>query len=66
MVVALACSSGFTFALFLASSALPVGGVLAQIKLGALASVAGAVLALIAGRLFRHTRGLNTHLLWSH
>jgi NhaA family Na+:H+ antiporter len=50
-VVALASSSGFTFALFFASSLLPVGGVLTQIKLGALASVAGAGLAIVAGRI---------------
>ena len=66
LIVALACSSGFTFALFLASSVLPIGGVLAQIKLGALASVAGAVLALLAGMLFRHPRGLSAHLTGSH
>lgn len=51
LVVALAASSGFTFALFLAWSVLPVGAVLGQIKVGALASAAGAVLAFGAGRL---------------
>ena len=49
VIVALASSSGFAFALFLASSVLPTGGVLAEVKLGALGSVAGAGLALLAG-----------------
>jgi NhaA family Na+:H+ antiporter len=44
-VVALATSSGFTFSLFVAISLIPVGAVLTQLKLGALATVAGAVLA---------------------
>lgn len=48
IVIALATSSGFTFALFTATSLLPPGAVLTQIKLGALATVAGAVVACIA------------------
>jgi len=47
-VIALATSSGFTFALFAATSLLPLGAVLTQIKLGALATVAGAALAYAA------------------
>jgi NhaA family Na+:H+ antiporter len=48
IVIALATSSGFTFALFAATSLLPPGAVLTQIKLGALATVAGAVVAYAA------------------
>lgn len=48
IVVALATSSGFTFALFFASSVVPVGAVLTQIKIGTLATVAGAALAVVA------------------
>jgi NhaA family Na+:H+ antiporter len=52
-VVALATSSGFTFALFAAASAIPVGAVLTQTKLGALCTAIGAVLAYAAARLLR-------------
>jgi NhaA family Na+:H+ antiporter len=45
-VIAVASSSGFTFALFMASAALPAGAVAEQITVGALATVAGAGLAL--------------------
>jgi NhaA family Na+:H+ antiporter len=44
VVVALAMSSGFTFALFTAATLLPVGGVLTQIRVGALATAVGAAL----------------------
>ena len=47
-VIALATSSGFTFALFAATSLLPPGAVLTQIKLGALSTVAGALMAYAA------------------
>jgi NhaA family Na+:H+ antiporter len=53
LVVALATSSGFTFALFFASSLLPAGAVLAQIKVGALATVAGALVVAAASWLLR-------------
>jgi NhaA family Na+:H+ antiporter len=53
MVIALATSSGFTFALFAAASLLPPGAVLTQIKLGALATAAGACATYIAARLLR-------------
>jgi NhaA family Na+:H+ antiporter len=53
IVVALATSSGFTFALFAATSLLPVGAVLQQIKMGALASAAGAVAVVAAAWLLR-------------
>ena len=47
-VIALATSSGFTFALFAATSLLPPGAVLTQIKLGALSTVVGALAAYAA------------------
>ena len=61
VIVALATSSGFTFALFFASSLLPVGGVLTQIKIGALATASGALMTAAAvwllrvGRFSRHS-----------
>ena len=48
VVIALATSSGFTFALFTATSLLPPGAVLTQIKLGALSTVVGALVAFAA------------------
>lgn len=45
VVIALATTSGFTLALFFASGLLPIGGVLQQVKIGALATVAGAPVA---------------------
>ena len=53
VVIALATSSGFTFALFFATGLIAIGPVLAQIKLGALARVVAALLALGAARLLR-------------
>ena len=53
IVVALATTSGFTFALFAAASLLPLGAVLTQIKVGALATAAGALVTLGAARLLR-------------
>jgi NhaA family Na+:H+ antiporter len=50
VMVALATSSGFTLALFFASGMLPVGAVLQQIKLGALATVVGAFVVVGAAR----------------
>lgn len=52
VVIAVASSSGFTFALFMTSAALPAGAVAEQITVGALATVAGAGLALGAAWLF--------------
>jgi Na+:H+ antiporter, NhaA family len=60
VVIALATSSGFTFALFAATSLLPPGGVLTQIKLGALASAAGALVTYMAARLLRVGRFVRT------
>ena len=52
-VIALATSSGFTFALFFATSVIPMGPVLTQIKIGALSTVAGALLTFGAAWLLR-------------
>ena len=52
-VVALATSSGFTFALLTAAMLLPVGGVLTQIRVGALATALGAMTAYAAARILR-------------
>lgn len=53
IVIALATSVGFTFALFFATGLIPIGPVLAEMKLGALATVAAAALTLGAARLLR-------------
>lgn len=49
-VVALASSSGFTFALLFATGSIAPGPVLTQIKLGALLSVVAAPLAIVLGK----------------
>jgi NhaA family Na+:H+ antiporter len=49
-VTAFATSSGFTLALFFSTALLPTGAVLQQIKVGALATVAGAFVALLVAR----------------
>jgi NhaA family Na+:H+ antiporter len=48
-VVALATTSGFTFSLFLGVATLPIGAVAAQVTLGALLTVIGALLAVATG-----------------
>ena len=53
IVVAFAASSGFTFALFFAAAVVPLGPTLIETKIGALATVAGTLLALAAARLLR-------------
>jgi NhaA family Na+:H+ antiporter len=55
LVVAIATSSGFTFALFFATGAVAPGPLLAQIKLGALLSVVAAPLAFALARVL-HVR----------
>jgi Na+:H+ antiporter, NhaA family len=50
LMIAFATTSGFTFALFFATGLIATGPVLAEIKLGALATVAGAVLVILLGR----------------
>jgi Na+/H+ antiporter NhaA len=47
-VIALATTSGFTFALFLGAATLPIGAVAEQVTLGALMTVLGALLAVAA------------------
>lgn len=51
VVVSLATSGGFTFALFVAASVIPAGPLLNELKLGALSTVVSAVLAIAAARL---------------
>ena len=51
IVVALTASAGFTFALFFATSIMPPGPLLSELKLGALSTVAGAFVAMAAARL---------------
>jgi NhaA family Na+:H+ antiporter len=53
LVVALATTSGFTFALFFATGLIPIGPLLAEIKLGALGTAAGALVAIGVARLLR-------------
>ena len=45
-VIALATTSGFTFALFLGTAALPIGAVADQVKLGALLTIVGAAVTI--------------------
>jgi Na+:H+ antiporter, NhaA family len=61
VVIACAASSGFTFALFFASGLLPVGSVLQQIKVGALATAIGAPATVLAARLLGFGRFARTH-----
>ena len=49
LMIAFATTSGFTFALFFATGLIATGPVLAEIKLGALATVAGAALVILLG-----------------
>jgi Na+:H+ antiporter, NhaA family len=62
VVVALATSGGFTFGLFFATAVFPVGPILAELKIGAVATGVGVPLAfaaaraLHAGRFARHAR----------
>jgi Na+:H+ antiporter, NhaA family len=55
-VIAGIASCGFTFALFFATAVYPVGAALTQIKIGALATIAGAILALVAARVLHAGR----------
>ena len=50
-VIALAVSAGFTLSLFFATTLLPAGPLLAELKLGALLSLLGLPLAFVAARL---------------
>jgi len=53
IVIALATSSGFVFALFFATGVMPIGPLLAEIKIGALATAAGALLTVAAAWLLK-------------
>lgn len=53
VVVSLATTSGFTFALFFATGVLPMGPALTEIKIGALATVVGVLFTVAAARLLR-------------
>ena len=61
VVIALAMSSGFTFALFTAATLLPVGGVLTQIRVGALATAVGAAITYGVARGLRVGRFAASH-----
>jgi NhaA family Na+:H+ antiporter len=51
IVVSLAASGGFTFALFFAASVIPAGPLLNELKLGALSTIVSVVLAFAAARM---------------
>jgi Na+:H+ antiporter, NhaA family len=53
VVIAIATSSGFTLALFFATGLIPIGPVLAEIKLGALSTIVAALFAVGAARLLK-------------
>ena len=53
IVVSLAASAGFTFALFFATAIMPPGPLLGELKLGALSTAAGALVALATARILR-------------
>jgi NhaA family Na+:H+ antiporter len=64
IVVALATSGGFTFGLFFATAAFPLGAVLAELKMGAVATGIGVPLAIGAARLLhvgRFARRVHHH-----
>jgi NhaA family Na+:H+ antiporter len=53
VVVAFAAAPGFTFALFFAAAVVPVGPILIQTRMGALATIAGTLVAFASARLLR-------------
>ena len=56
VVIALVASSSFTFGLFFATAVFPVGPTLIQTKIGAMLTVAGAPVAIVAARLVTRPR----------
>jgi len=60
IVIALAASPGLTFGVFFATAVFPDGPLLTEMKMGAIASAAGVVLALAAARLLRVGRFAET------
>jgi NhaA family Na+:H+ antiporter len=68
IVVSLTASAGFTFALFFATSIMPPGPLLGELKLGALSTAVGALVAMAAARLLhvgRFSRRSNVRALGS-
>ena len=63
VVIAFAASSGVAFSVFLASAVFPDGPLLAETKIGAIATIAGAPLALVAARLLRVGRFVDRHAM---
>ncbi|MGH9240457.1 MAG: Na+/H+ antiporter NhaA [Vicinamibacterales bacterium] len=61
-VIALAVSAGFTLSLFFATTLLPAGPLLAELKLGALLSLLGVPLTFIAARLLHVGRFTRAHI----
>jgi Na+:H+ antiporter, NhaA family len=61
-VIALAVSAGFTVSLFFATTLLPAGPLLAELKLGALLSLLGVPLAFFAARLLHVGRFARAHV----
>ena len=53
LVVGLIASTGFSFALFVATGLLPVGALLTQTRMGALTTLLGSVLAVTAASILR-------------
>jgi len=60
LVIALATSSGFTFALFMATGLIATGPLLAELKLGSLSTVVAALIAIGVARLLRVGRFART------
>ena len=60
LIIALASSSGFTFALFLATGLIATGPLLAELKLGSLSTVVAALIAIGVARLLRVGRFART------
>jgi NhaA family Na+:H+ antiporter len=63
VVIALCAAPGFTFGLFFATAVFPIGPLLTEVKIGAMATVAGALLALIAARVLRVGRNAQTAMV---
>jgi NhaA family Na+:H+ antiporter len=66
IVVSLATSGGFTFALFAAASVIPAGPLLSELKIGALSTIVGAVVAFAAARLLHVGRFSGKPPRWRH
>ena len=65
VVVALATSGGFTFGLFFATAVFPVGPILAELKIGAIATAMGVPLAFAGARLL-HVGRFGRHAHHAH